>query len=139
MFNDCILYNAKKLERQLSKLIEEEFANVGFHHTYAYIMTVISRGEYVKTKDISLELSLDSSTVTRMVSKLEKDGLVKKGSEHSKVDISLTAKGKELMPSIVLAWDRYHKRCDQLLTSEGKQDLNTYLIEVTTKLDQIDS
>ncbi len=136
MFNDCILYNAKKLERQLSKLIEEEFSNIGFHHTYAYILTVISRGEYVKTKDISQELSLDSSTVTRMVSKLEKDGLVKKGSEHSKVDISLTEKGSELMPSIALAWDRYHRRCDELLTLNGKEELNQYLIDITNKLDK---
>lgn len=134
MFEQCLLFNAKKLERQLSIIIEEEFENMNFHHTYAYIMTVIASQEFVRTKQISCELGLDSSTVTRMVAKLERDGLVRKGSYKSTVDISLTAKGLDLMPSIRQAWENYHNRCDQLLGAEGKELLNQNLIDINAKL-----
>ncbi len=115
MFNDCTLYNAKVLDRKLTALAEAEFAEIGLHHTYGYILTVISSNKYVKTKQISNELCLDSSTVTRMVKKLEADGYVKKGSESSPVDISLTDKGEDILPAIRNAWDQYHLKCEQLL------------------------
>lgn len=134
MFNQCILYNAKKLERTLSQIVEEEFKNIDMHPTYAYILRVIASADYVKTKHISCQLGLDSSTVTRMVAKLEKDGYVTKGSENSPVDISLTPKGKKLIPEIIKAWDNYHDRCDELLSAEGTKQLNDYLIDVNQKL-----
>lgn len=127
MFNDCMLYNAKKMERMLTQIAEEEFSNIGLHHTYGYILTVIASQEYVKTKTISCELALDSSTVTRMVSKLEKEGLVIKGSEHSPVDISLSAEGRKLLPEIKKAWDNYHERCRAILGSEFALQLNSVM------------
>lgn len=134
MFSKCILFNAKKFDRLLEAIAEEEFHAVDLHHSYAYILTVIASSDYVKTKHISCELALDSSTVTRMVKKLENNGLVKKGSEHSSVDISLTAKGKEIIPEIDKAWDRYHERCALLLTDVDVESLNESLSEANSKL-----
>lgn len=125
MFNDCILYNVKNLERKLTKIAEDEFDEIGLHHTYGYILTVIGSKDYVKTKQISKELCLDSSTVTRMVKKLENEGYVQKGSKNSPVDISLTTKGKALIPDIHKAWDNYHFKCEQLLGDEQITLINT--------------
>lgn len=136
MFRDCILFNSKKLERLLTAIVEEEFAEIGLHHSYGYILTIISECDYVKTKNISSELCLDSSTVTRMVSKLEKAGLVQKGSENSLVDISLTNNGKELMPEIDKAWGRYHMRIDELLGMYETQKLVSILSQANNKLDR---
>ncbi len=133
MFSKCILFNAKRLEKNLSKVAEEEFAAINLHHTYAYILTVISHYEIVKTKDIANTLSLDSSTVTRMVNKLIKDGYVIKGSTSSPVDISLTAKGQKLMPEISGAWERYHERCSKVLGTEQLANLFN-MVEETNKL-----
>lgn len=136
MFNQCILYNAKQLERSLTSIVEQEFMTIDMHPTYAYILTVIASSDYVKTKQISNELTLDSSTVTRMVSKLEAEGYVVKGSDNSPCDIGLSAQGKQLMPAIEAAWERYHKRCDQLLTVAGKNELNELLMNTNKKLNQ---
>ncbi len=136
MFSDCILFNSKRLERQLSSIAEEEFANIGLHHSYGYILSVISTYGYVKTKNISCELGLDSSTVTRMVAKLEKEGYVQKGSENSPVEISLTIKGQNLMPEIQSVWDNYHRRTEQLLGNDEERKLTKVLNEVNNKLDE---
>lgn len=134
MFSKCILFNAKKFDRLLEAIAEEEFQAVDLHHSYAYILTVIASSDYVKTKHISCELGLDSSTVTRMVKKLENSGLVQKGSERSSVDISLTPKGKNLMPEIDQAWDRYHERCAILLVDVDVESLNESLSKANSKL-----
>lgn len=134
MFGDCILFNSKRLERLLTTIAEEEFANIGLHHSYGYILSVISEYEYVKTKTISCELGLDSSTVTRMVAKLEKEGLVRKGSENSPVEISLTTEGQALMPEIKQAWKCYHKRIDLLLGTTEQQRLLEILSNTNKKL-----
>lgn len=136
MFNNCVLFNAKKLERKLTCIAEQEFANIGLHHTYAYILTVIAKAEYTKTKNISCALGLDSSTVTRMVSKLEKEGLVQKGSANSPVEISLTAAGKQVIPEITKAWDSYHQRIEQLLGQAEAEELVALLTAYNQKLDK---
>lgn len=134
MFNDCILFNSKKLERKLTNIAEQEFEKIGLHHTYAYILTVIDRCGYTKVKVISVELCLDSSTVTRMVNKLENEGLVQRGSENSKVEISLTSKGQELIPAISEAWKSYHTRMDDLLGRTQATSLLQVLTEVNEQI-----
>lgn len=134
MFNNCMLYNAKKMERMLSQIAEEEFSNIGLHHTYGYILTVIASQDFVKTKTISCQLALDSSTVTRMVSKLEKEGLVVRGSDNSPVDIGLSDAGRKLLPEIKLAWDNYHERCEMIFGSKLSIQLNDVMLEANAKL-----
>ncbi len=134
MFKDCILFNSKKLERLLTGIAEEEFANIGLHHSYGYILAVVSGYDYVKIKNISCELGLDSSTVTRMISKLEKEGFVQKGSEKSSVDISLTTKGENLMPEIRKAWNQYHVRINELLGEGQEQKYVEILNELNNRL-----
>ncbi len=134
MFTNCMLFNAKQLERQLSVIAEEEFKAIGMHHSYGYMLTAIASKEYIKTKEIATILGLKSSTVTRMVAKLENDGLVKKGSENSKVDISLTTKGKQLLPEIKTVWDNFHIRVEKLISANEQANINQTLIETNLKL-----
>lgn len=133
MFSNCILYNVKKFERELSRIIEEEFNELGMHHTYAYILTFVAAHDYVKTKDIASTLNLSSSTVTRMITKLEDDNLIIKGSENSPVDISLSDSGREFMPLINDAWNRYHERCAKEFDIEQITALQANLKQINNK------
>ncbi len=130
MFNNCILFNVKMLERRLSQLAEEEFAKIGIHHSYGYILTVIASKDYIKTKEIASTLNLKSSTVTRMVTKLERDGLVIKGSEHSPVDITLSPKGKEMLPKITAVWDSFHAQIATYIAPEQAVLLNQNISQI---------
>lgn len=133
MFSNCILYNIKKFERELNRIVEEEFKTLDLHHTYAYILTYMSAHDYVKTKDIARTLNLSSSTVTRMITKLEDEKLIIKGSDHSPVDISLSKKGNDLIPEISEAWKRYHKRCIEEFDAEQISCLQANLQEINNK------
>ncbi len=135
MFNNCILFNVKHLERQLSQIAEEEFAKIGIHHSYGYMLSVIASRDYIKTKEIASILNLKSSTVTRMVAKLIQDDLVVKGSVNSPVDISLSPKGQEFMHEIVGVWNSFHQRIN---TNISKQDANDFNQQIFKVLDSID-
>lgn len=136
MFNNCILFNVKMLERQLSQIAEEEFTKIGIHHSYGYMLTVIASKEYIKTKEIAATLNLKSSTVTRMVTKLEHDGLVTKGSIHSPVDISLSEKGKEFMPEINDVWNSFHQRISSVISVNQTNLLNQEIFSILTSINQ---
>ncbi len=130
MLNKCILYNIKKFERELSKIAEEEFKVIDMHHSYGYILSFIEKNEIVKTKDIAKDLNLNSSTVTRMVAKLEKDGYIIKGSPSSPVDIALSPKGIEKMPIVNATWDKFHARLDETYSASQMQIINELIGEL---------
>ncbi len=136
MLSDCLLFNIKKLEGRLSKLAEEQFTKLNLHHTYVYILTIINNYGVTKTKYIAYELGLNSSTVTRMVNKLEQDGYVLRGSKNSKVDILLTEKGKNIMPKIDECWHDFHKRYEEILSYNDVKNLNYLVIKTESKCQQ---
>lgn len=104
LFNDCLLFNARKLEKQLNQLALMQFKSLNIHPTYGYIMLVVEEYGDVRTKDIVNVLGLSSSTVTRMVDKLVKDEyLVRKSTK-----MELTKKGQVMIPEIKAAFENFH-------------------------------
>ncbi len=134
MFDNCLFLNVRKLERKLSLILDEEFNKIDLHPTYAYILTLVSQQEYTKVKHISCTLGLESSTVTRMVSKLQCDGFVKKGSAFSPCDISLTQKGKEIIPDLEKCFENFNSYVNSSLGEESRNCLNNDIINFISKL-----
>ncbi len=119
MFGNCLLFNVRNMEQKLTKMADQSFSRINLHPTYGYIITLIGNYEYTKVKVIAEELNLDSSTITRMINKLIKLGYVQKGSDKSKVDLSLTIEGQELLKEVVKCWDDFHSKYKEAL-SEGE-------------------
>lgn len=135
MIDTCLYLNVRRLERKLSTLLDSEFKEININPSSAYIIQTVSMSGHTKIKHISKNLGLSSSTVTRMVLKLEKEGYLKKGSETSPCDISLTKKGSDILPEIHNSWNRFNSLIETTFTDDEIAILNKEIILSLNKLD----
>ncbi len=134
MFENCLLFNVRNMEQKLTKMADESFSHINLHPTYGYIITLIGTYEFTKVKIIAEELNLDSSTITRMINKLINMGYVKKGSDKSKVDLSLTIEGQELLKEVVKCWDDFHAKYKEVLSQAELTRLETEITNFNEKI-----
>lgn len=132
-FEYCLLYNVKAVERKLMQIAEPIFSKLNIHPTYGYIITLIDRREITKVKVIAKELNLSSSTITRMIEKLNKDGYIQKGCKDSTVSISLSPKGKELSKEIDKCWIEFKEKSEGGSPVEEINALKNQLLEFSKK------
>ncbi len=126
MFNNCILFNVRKVEQILTKLAIEAFKPIGIHPSYGYIMQIVNtEGKAIQIKDIAHEMGLSSSTITRMIDKLEDLGYVRRCSSNKRI-IRLTEAGEELIPSVEECWSNFHALYNDKVTKETKTNLKQY-------------
>lgn len=69
-------------------------------------------------------MQLDKSTVTRLISALEKDGYIKRSKKGRHSVISLTAKGRALLPRINGCWEKLYDSYVKLWGEKRANKLN---------------
>jgi DNA-binding MarR family transcriptional regulator len=74
-------------------------------------------------KDLSVELNLAPSTVTRFVDTLVRKGLLRRTLEGRNALIYPTEEGARLQADLLGAWERLFQRYTQILGEEGSQSL----------------
>lgn len=65
----------------MTKIAEEAFATVGMSPSYAFLMMYVNDHPGVRQKDLSDQLNLAPSTVTRFVDALVQKGLLERRTE----------------------------------------------------------
>lgn len=93
----CILLQIRKTDRQLSQMYGRYLAKSGMRSTQYGLLRAIAAMPDPFITDIGRALSMDQTTVTRNVEKLEKAGLVETGpnpSDTRKKMVRLSAHGK---------------------------------------------
>ncbi len=127
MFDKCLLFNIREVDQKLTKMAEESFRVIDMHPTYGYIIALIGNYNVIKVKIIAERLNLSSSTITRMIDKLVTWGYVQKGSDNSKVAISLTEQGEVILIEVKKCWDEFHAKYQENLDQENINNLQKEL------------
>ncbi len=105
----------------LDKEIETTF---GLTSARVFTLLAFNSREIMKMKELSEALSLTSSTMTRMIDNLVKEGLVERGHEprdRRLVIVKLTNEGKRLTHSIKVYKEKYFKSVMENVESDGKE------------------
>ena len=100
MFERCLYFNINALTRRINKLWEQAFKELGLAPSHAYLLRLILSQPGLSQKAITQELKLEKSTVTRFISKLEKEGyLIRKAdvtSDRRELNIFPTKKSQKI-------------------------------------------
>lgn len=116
-------------------MAEEEFAVTGLTPSYAFLMMTVNDKPGIQPKEISEQMQLTASTVTRLIEKMEHKGLLKRKSLGKITEVYPTEEGLKLDKKIHEAWKSLYKRYSDLLGEERSKSLTTEVYTATQKLE----
>ena len=94
MFERCLYFNINALTRTVNAIWNNAFSEFGLSPAHAYLLRLVLSDPGLTPKQISLELKLEKSTVTRFI-----DALVKKGFLIRKKGIKEDAREQSIYPT----------------------------------------
>ncbi len=128
---NCLYHSVNALSRVLTKMADEEFAVTGLTSSYALLLMSVNEKPGIQPKEISKEMQLTPSTVTRLIEKLELKGLVERRNSGRCTLVYPTQLGIYKHKNIKDAWVSLHSRYSELL---GKEKTNLLTSEVGSSI-----
>jgi MarR family transcriptional regulator, organic hydroperoxide resistance regulator len=131
----CLYYSANALARIITKIADEEFASLGISPSYAFLIMSVNSKPGIQPGEISIEMQLTPSTVTRLIEKMEHKGLLERKSNGKFTEVYITPKGVEIIPQIKACWMNLYKRYSGVLGEENAVQLTSMIYDAVRKLD----
>jgi len=117
MFERCLFFNSNGLVRKLNRIWDDAYKETGLSAPHAYMLRMVAAEPNLMQKDISEQLQLEKSTITRFANVLIDKGLIVKQATEDGRQNSLvaTTQGKRLAKKLNKIGDSlYHKMQKQL-------------------------
>ncbi len=117
-FCECLFFTATRLKKIAAKIAEDELKPLGLSPTYVYILLGVKFKPGITQKELSEELHLKPSTITRLIDKLVINCLVERQPEGKLSHIYLTNDGEKIQEDIQKYRLKLHNRYREILGEE---------------------
>jgi DNA-binding MarR family transcriptional regulator len=131
----CLYFTANALARAITHMAEEEFNVTGISPSHAFLVMRVNENPGLTQKDLSDQLKLAPSTVTRFIDDLERKGYLERMVEGKISRIKLTDTGHQLQSKIDAAWHALYDRYCQVLGVEESYQLSQMIKSAVHKLE----
>lgn len=132
----CLYFSANAIARIITKLAEEEFSATGLTPSYAFLVMSINENPGIQPKDLSAEMLLTPSTITRLIEKLEHKNLVERKTVGKFTEVYPTEKSILLGKTIKESWMNLYKRYSEILGDEEGKKLTAQIYRAIKKLEE---
>lgn len=132
----CACLHVRRADRQLSQMYDQYLRPIGIRSTQYGMLRCVDGLPDPFISDIGRFLSMDQTTVTRNVEKLEKAGLVvtrPHPDDPRKKKVELSAHGKAKLEEAQPLWEEAQRR---IVARMGEDDFNS-LLRLLGKLNRI--
>jgi len=132
MARECIGTRVRLLNRIVTKAYDGCLRPLGLRTAQQTILVAISLMKTPTPSQIERRLSLDKSTVSRNVERMQRRGWVEfvSGKDGRSHYLQLTTKGEKLLRESATAWEQAQKKVALLLGKEGIAALSRILSAV---------
>ena len=118
LFHHCLYFTANALARTITRVAEEIFRTAGVSPSHAFLLMGVYEEPGIGPKALAEKLLLAPSTVTRLADTLIFKGFLRKEAQGKTMNLFLTEKGSELLPTIEAAWRKLHMAYVDVLGAE---------------------
>jgi DNA-binding MarR family transcriptional regulator len=118
---ECIAMRVRRLNRVVTKIYDDSLRPLGLRTAQQTILVAISLMKTPTPTDLERRLSLDKSTVSRNVDRMQRRGWVEfvPGEDGRSHYLKLTAKGANLLRESTALWQVAQRKVALLLGKEG--------------------
>lgn len=104
---NCVCFNLRRVARAMTHFFDSEMRRHGIRSTQWSVLSVLSAAAPANMADLSEILGMERTTLLRNLRPLQRDGLVtvEGGGHGTRVELSLTAKGRKQLEKIAPAWE----------------------------------
>lgn len=131
----CLYYSTNALSRIMTKMADEEFAVTGLSSSYAFLLMTVNDKPGIQPKEISEQMQLTPSTITRLIEKMEQKKLLERKSTGRITEVYPTEKSKEMDKKIKEAWINLYHRYSEIIGEAEAKELTTNIYSAVNKLE----
>ncbi len=135
---NCVCFNLRRVSRVVTQFYDAELRRHGIRPTQTPILNALDAKSGWSMEELSDFLGMERTTLVRNLRPLERDGLVKLegGGRGSRVELSLTTKGKKELDAVQPAWRSVQKSIVKTLGEERWISILADLERATLALDK---
>ena len=117
----CACQNLRRVTRVVTRIYDQELRKAGLEITQFGLLTALAATEEANQKRLSAGFAMDSTTLTRTLGLLLKQGWVRvrRGKDRRERLFRLTQAGKRKMTEAQRYWERAEQRLRTKLGAEG--------------------
>jgi len=129
----CACQNVRRLSRVVTRIYDQELSRAGLEITQFGLLTALSAVGEANQKRLSAGFAMDSTTLTRTLGLLRKQGWVRarRGKDRRERLFSLTGKGKRQMAMAQPHWEQAERRLRKELGDTGWKKMKERLSRMT--------
>lgn len=125
----CGCFNLRRTARAVTRFYDQAFQGCGLRSTQFSILVAVAKTQPTSIGDLADLMIIDSTTLTRSLGRLQKEGVLTISQRRAKRQrfVTLTPKGEKLIADSLPAWRVAHERFVQALSAEHWTTLRTDL------------
>jgi len=126
-------YLLARAKSMLSQGVEQELNSLDMTHAQASCLMMLAKGEANTVTDLARELSTDAGSVTRLLSRMEKRGLIertRRDNDRRVVDLSLTPEGETMVDKLPVVFCDVMRRHFDGFSQEEIDVLRSFLLRL---------
>jgi DNA-binding MarR family transcriptional regulator len=132
---NCLYFSSNALARMMTKIANEEFKSSGVSTSYAFLLMTVNEKPGIQPMEISLQMMLTPSTVTRLIDKLENKKYLRREYEGKQVKVFPTEKSLVLDKKLRESWLNLFKKYSDILGENMSIDLTTDISKAVEKME----
>jgi len=129
----CACQNLRRLTRVVTRIYDQELRKAGLEITQFGLLTALAATGETNQKRLSVGLAMDSTTLTRTLGLIRKQGWVRvrRGKDRRERLFGLTRAGKRQLTAAQPCWERAEHRMQQELGDAGWKSMKETVSRMT--------
>ena len=129
----CACQNLRRATRVVTRIYDQELRRTGLEITQFGLLTALAKVGEANQKRLSVGFAMDSTTLTRTLGLLRKQGWVhaRRGKDRRERLLSLTGAGKRQMAMAQPHWEQAERRLRKELGDAGWKNMKETISRIT--------